>query len=65
MATLIASTTRQRARRVLRPLLVFLLLLRCAAALPPRPAGTFSHVERQGAVGRVLAPVAAAELMVE
>ena len=44
----VAPTAGQRARRVLRPLLVFALVLRCAAALPPHRATMASQVGPQG-----------------
>ena len=50
-----APTARSRARRVLRPLFVFVLVLRCAAALPPHRATTSNQVDPHGPLGRVMA----------
>ena len=50
-----APTTRSHARRVLRPLFVFVLVLRCVAALPHHPATTSSQVDPQGPLGRLMA----------
>jgi hypothetical protein len=50
-----APTARLHARRVLRPLLVFVLVLRCVAALPPHRATTSSQVDPQGPLGRLMA----------
>jgi hypothetical protein len=65
MATPIASTARQRARRYLRPLFVLVLVLRCVAALPPHRATASGTVDPRGPLGRVMAlvttPVQSAE----
>ena len=50
-----APTARSHARRVLRPLFVFVLVLRCVAALPPHRATTSSQVDPQGPLGRLMA----------
>jgi hypothetical protein len=50
----IASTARQRARRILRPLLFLVLVLRCVAALPPHRGGNADRIDRQGALGRLI-----------
>jgi hypothetical protein len=55
----IASTIRQRARRVLRPLLVFVLVLRCVAALPPHRTTAASGGDRPGPLHRLMAMAAA------
>jgi hypothetical protein len=52
---LTACTARHRARRILRPLLVFVLLLRCAAALPPHRATAPAAGQPDGPLARVLA----------
>jgi hypothetical protein len=56
MATSTASTARQRARRVLRPVLVFVLVLRCVSALPPHRT-TPSEIDPRGPLGRLMAIV--------
>ena len=50
-----APTARSLARWVLRPLFVFVLVLRCAAALPPHRATTSNQVDPHGPLGRVMA----------
>jgi hypothetical protein len=57
MASLNASTARQCARRVLRPLLVFVLVLRCVAALPPHRTTSSSQTDPRGPLGRLMAIV--------
>ena len=49
-----APTARQRARRLLRPLFVFVLVLRCAAALPPHRPTTSVADGPRGLLDRVL-----------
>ena len=49
-----APTARQRARRLLRPLFVFVLVLRCAAALPPHRVTTSVAADPHGPLSRVL-----------
>lgn len=49
-----APTARQRARWLLRPLFVFVLILRCAAALPPHRATASVTAGPQGPLSRVL-----------
>jgi len=50
-----APTARSLARRVLRPLFVFVLVLRCVAALPPHRVTTSNQVDPHGPLGRVMA----------